>query len=89
MIENCYNTSTWEKVNLSTLTNLNISTANGFKYFLNSGDEICEDPPFIQANYKVHPGVVIAMSQFEEEVKANLRAVRYLLKETGIEKRIS
>jgi hypothetical protein len=39
LIENCYNTSTWEKVNLSTLTNLNISTANGFKYSLNSGDE--------------------------------------------------
>lgn len=55
---------------------------------LDSGDEICEEPPFIQANYKVHPGVVIAMSHFEEEVKANLRAVRYLLKETGIEKRI-
>ncbi|MHA2400053.1 MAG: LamG-like jellyroll fold domain-containing protein [Promethearchaeota archaeon] len=39
LIENCYNTLTWEKVNLSTLTNLNITTANGFKYSLNSGDE--------------------------------------------------
>jgi hypothetical protein len=38
-IQNCYNTATWQKVNLSTLTNLNITTANGFKYSLNSGDE--------------------------------------------------
>ncbi|MHA2281741.1 MAG: LamG-like jellyroll fold domain-containing protein [Promethearchaeota archaeon] len=39
IIQNCYNTTTWEKVNLSTLTILNISTADGFKYSLNSGDE--------------------------------------------------
>ncbi|MFW9773419.1 MAG: DUF2341 domain-containing protein, partial [Candidatus Thorarchaeota archaeon] len=39
MIQNCYNTLTWQKVNLSTLTNLNISTADGFKYSLYSGDE--------------------------------------------------
>ncbi|MHA2276434.1 MAG: hypothetical protein ACXAC2_11725 [Candidatus Kariarchaeaceae archaeon] len=39
LIENCYNTFTWEKINLTTLTNLNISTATGFKYSLNSGDE--------------------------------------------------
>ncbi|MHA2393806.1 MAG: LamG-like jellyroll fold domain-containing protein [Promethearchaeota archaeon] len=39
IIQNCYNTVTWQKVNLSTLTNLNISTAEGFKYSLHSGDE--------------------------------------------------
>jgi hypothetical protein len=39
IIQNCYNTATWEKVNLTTLTNLNISTADGFKYSLQSGDE--------------------------------------------------
>ncbi|MFX1530004.1 MAG: DUF2341 domain-containing protein, partial [Promethearchaeota archaeon] len=39
IIQNCYNTATWQKVNLSTLTNLNISTADGFKYSLHSGDE--------------------------------------------------
>ncbi|MFX1457228.1 MAG: DUF2341 domain-containing protein [Promethearchaeota archaeon] len=39
IIQNCYNTLTWEKVNLSTPTSLNISIANGFKYSLNSGDE--------------------------------------------------
>ncbi|MHA1914758.1 MAG: DUF2341 domain-containing protein [Promethearchaeota archaeon] len=39
IIQNCYNTATWQKVNLSTLTNLNITTANGFEYSLNSGDE--------------------------------------------------
>ncbi|MHA2393804.1 MAG: LamG-like jellyroll fold domain-containing protein, partial [Promethearchaeota archaeon] len=39
IIQNCYNTLTWQKVNLSTLTNLNISTAGGFKYSLQSGDE--------------------------------------------------
>ncbi|MFW9774025.1 MAG: hypothetical protein ACFFEO_17870, partial [Candidatus Thorarchaeota archaeon] len=39
LIQNCYNTLTWQKVNLSTLTSLNISTAHGFKYSLHSGDE--------------------------------------------------
>ncbi|MHA2393803.1 MAG: DUF2341 domain-containing protein [Promethearchaeota archaeon] len=39
IIQNCYNTLTWQKVNLSTLTNLNISTADGYKYSLHSGDE--------------------------------------------------
>ncbi|MFW9828356.1 MAG: DUF2341 domain-containing protein [Candidatus Thorarchaeota archaeon] len=39
IIQNSYNTVTWEKVNLSTPTNLNISIANGFKYSLNFGDE--------------------------------------------------
>ncbi|MFX1324090.1 MAG: DUF2341 domain-containing protein [Promethearchaeota archaeon] len=39
MIQNCYDTLTWQKVNLSTPTNLNISTAYGFKYSLHSGDE--------------------------------------------------
>ncbi|MFX0083749.1 MAG: hypothetical protein ACFE94_18515, partial [Candidatus Hodarchaeota archaeon] len=39
IIQNCYNTATWEKINLSTLTNLNISTADDFKYSLRSGDE--------------------------------------------------
>ncbi|MHA2185904.1 MAG: hypothetical protein ACXAAI_12995, partial [Promethearchaeota archaeon] len=39
IIQNCYNTATWERVNLSTPTNLNISTAEGLKYSLNFGDE--------------------------------------------------
>ncbi|MFX1454242.1 MAG: DUF2341 domain-containing protein [Promethearchaeota archaeon] len=37
-IQNCYNTTTWQKVDLSTLTNLNISTVEGVKYSLYSGD---------------------------------------------------
>ena len=39
IIQNCYNTLTWQKVNLSVLTNLNITTADGLKYSLHSGDE--------------------------------------------------
>jgi len=38
IIQNCYNTTTWEKVDLSPLTNLNISTIDGFGYSLSSGD---------------------------------------------------
>jgi len=37
-IYNCYYTSNWTKVDLSYLTNLNITTNEGFKYFLDSGD---------------------------------------------------
>ncbi|MFW9902105.1 MAG: DUF2341 domain-containing protein, partial [Candidatus Thorarchaeota archaeon] len=37
-IYNCYYTSNWSKVDLSTLTNLNISTNEGFEYSLDSGD---------------------------------------------------
>ncbi|MFX1279204.1 MAG: DUF2341 domain-containing protein [Promethearchaeota archaeon] len=37
-ISNCYYTSNWSKVDLSTLTNLNITTNEGFKYSLTSGD---------------------------------------------------
>ncbi|MHA2120212.1 MAG: DUF2341 domain-containing protein [Promethearchaeota archaeon] len=37
-IQNCYNTATWQKVDLSTLTNLNISTVEGVKYSLYSGN---------------------------------------------------
>ncbi|MFX1426790.1 MAG: DUF2341 domain-containing protein, partial [Promethearchaeota archaeon] len=37
-ISNCYYTSNWSKVDLSTLTNVNITTNEGFKYSLNSGD---------------------------------------------------
>ena len=37
-IRNCYNISNWQKVNLSTLTNLNITNNEGFKYTLKSGD---------------------------------------------------
>jgi len=39
MIQNCYDASTWEKVNLSVLTNLNITIADNLRYSLNSGDE--------------------------------------------------
>jgi len=38
LIQNCYNTTTWEKVDLSPLTNLNISTIDSFEYSLNYGD---------------------------------------------------
>ncbi|MHA1884511.1 MAG: LamG-like jellyroll fold domain-containing protein, partial [Promethearchaeota archaeon] len=37
-IQNCYNTTTWQKLDLSTLTNVNISTVEGFTYSLYSGD---------------------------------------------------
>jgi hypothetical protein len=37
-ISNCYYTSNWSKVDLSILTNLNITTNDGFKYSLDSGD---------------------------------------------------
>ncbi len=37
-IYNCYYTSNWTKVDLSTLTNLNITTNEGFTYSLDSGD---------------------------------------------------
>jgi hypothetical protein len=37
-IQNCYNIATWQKVDLSTLTNFNISTVEGVKYSLYSGD---------------------------------------------------
>ncbi|MHA2278287.1 MAG: LamG-like jellyroll fold domain-containing protein, partial [Candidatus Kariarchaeaceae archaeon] len=37
-IQNCYNTTTWQKVDLSTLSNLNITTVEGVKYSLYSGD---------------------------------------------------
>jgi hypothetical protein len=37
-ISNCYYTSNWSKVDLSILTNLNITTNDGFKYSLESGD---------------------------------------------------
>ncbi|MFX0167127.1 MAG: DUF2341 domain-containing protein [Candidatus Hodarchaeota archaeon] len=36
-ISNCYYTSNWSKVDLSTLTNLNITTNEGFKYSLDYG----------------------------------------------------
>ncbi|MFX1596029.1 MAG: DUF2341 domain-containing protein, partial [Promethearchaeota archaeon] len=36
-IQNCYDTSTWQKVNLSSLNNLNITTNEGFKYNLDQG----------------------------------------------------
>ncbi|MFX0082020.1 MAG: DUF2341 domain-containing protein, partial [Candidatus Hodarchaeota archaeon] len=39
IIQNCYDTSTWQKVNLSVLTTLNITIADGLRYSLNSGDE--------------------------------------------------
>jgi uncharacterized protein (DUF342 family) len=52
-----------------------------------SSDKVCEDPPFIQASYKIYPGVIIAMSHFEEEIKSNLHSIRYMLTEQGIEKR--
>lgn len=38
-ISNCYDTSTWTTANLSTLTNLNITTNEGFKYSLDFGYE--------------------------------------------------
>ncbi|MBY8985798.1 MAG: DUF2341 domain-containing protein [Candidatus Lokiarchaeota archaeon] len=38
-ISDCYETSTWTTANLSTLTNLNITTNEGFKYSLASGYE--------------------------------------------------
>ncbi|MFX0031026.1 MAG: hypothetical protein ACFE8B_17560, partial [Candidatus Hermodarchaeota archaeon] len=38
IIQNCYNTSSWEKVDLTPLTNLNITTLDGFRYSLISGD---------------------------------------------------
>jgi len=37
-ISNCLETSTWDPANLTNLTNLNISTIEGSKYSLNSGD---------------------------------------------------
>ncbi|MFX0081313.1 MAG: LamG-like jellyroll fold domain-containing protein [Candidatus Hodarchaeota archaeon] len=36
-IYNCYNTSTWSKVNLSNPTTINITTNEGFKYNLDQG----------------------------------------------------
>jgi len=38
IIQNCYNISSWEKVDLTPLTNLNITTLDGFSYSLRSGD---------------------------------------------------
>ncbi|MHA1913417.1 MAG: DUF2341 domain-containing protein [Promethearchaeota archaeon] len=37
-ISNCYYTSNWSKVDLSSLMNLNITTNEGFKYSLDSGN---------------------------------------------------
>ncbi|MFX0018900.1 MAG: hypothetical protein ACFFAF_09240, partial [Candidatus Hermodarchaeota archaeon] len=38
LIYNCYNTSTWNKVDLSSLNILNITTNEGYEYPLNYGD---------------------------------------------------
>ena len=36
-ISNCYDTTTWNKIDLTTLTRLNITTNEGFKYSLDEG----------------------------------------------------
>lgn len=55
---------------------------------LGLGDEWLEHTPFIQANFRIFPGVVINMNQFREEITRKLHSVKYLMRATGVEKKV-
>ncbi len=53
----------------------------------NSGNSDFEELPFIQANYKVYPGVMIVMNQYVEEIKNQLNSVKFMMKPNGVERK--
>ncbi len=54
---------------------------------LGNSDIWFEQTPFVQANHRIFPGVVIALNQFTEEITAKMHSVKYLLKATGVERK--
>ena len=53
----------------------------------NSGGSDFEELPFIQANYKVYPGVMIVMNQYVEEITNQLNSVKFMMKPNGVERK--
>lgn len=53
-----------------------------------TGDnDILEELPFIQANYKMYPGVMLVLNQHVEEINDQLNAVKFLMKPNGVERK--
>ena len=53
----------------------------------NLGGSDFEELPFIQANYKVYPGVMIVMNQYVEEITNQLNSVKFMMKPNGVERK--